>query len=122
MQEDIKIGRIKKEVESSLNLTLTSNINIYISSPILDSICKKFPSDYLRLLNLIKKIISKPKMVSYQNQSLFFVKGIRKDGRGKINQILVEIRHLGKPKRWYFARIGKANEDLLQNGFIEMRR
>ena len=100
--EPIKIGRIARPIERALNISLTGEVSIYMSSSDLDAIAQKRPNSYLKYLEELGAILKNPDFVSFcaDHEEMAFVKAYFQDGG--FSFVKLTIQRLGAPARWFY--------------------
>ena len=107
--EPIRIGRISRAVERGLRISLTGDVTVYLPSNEADTLAKAHPNTYLRLIEGITEIIRSPDFVHFDaeqrqmNFIRFYDKGMR------FIAMTVRIKHRGRPSRWQYEAITKAD-------------
>ena len=62
---DLKIGKIKKKVETTLGISLPGDRGLYVGRAYLDALARRHPQDYLAILEEATSIASDPDFVSF---------------------------------------------------------
>ncbi|MCQ2742773.1 MAG: hypothetical protein MJ239_05715 [Bacilli bacterium] len=109
----LRIGRVTKDVERGLNLSLTGDTKIYIEEKTLNDMAISFPAKYLRILEEIEAIIKEADWVSFfdDNETLLYIKEYIHNKR--FEKFAVSIRYKGTPKLLCFERFWKVEEEEL---------
>lgn len=102
-EDSLKIGRINRATERALGISLSGDVNIYMSNEELDKIAAKRPHDYLRYTQEITTILKTPDFVSFDigPQSFYFGRFYPQEDR--FSWVLVEVKQIGHVYR--FIRI-----------------
>lgn len=103
----IKLGRVSKSVERALESSFPGDVFIYIKEKNLNAFAVKYPSDYLRRLNVIKDIISRPHFAAYlkEEKTIYLFRTYYHNGVFKTFSLAIK-----KEKCWEFLSLTKASE------------
>lgn len=106
MEEDLKIGRITRNVEKALGLSLTSSVLVYADESFLDKLTRDHPERYLKIMEEVSSLLKKPDFVSFneKKEEFVYLRVYCKEGNFKIGKLTIS--HVGKPKEWKVGSFG----------------
>lgn len=101
----LRIGRINRAEEEAMEVSLPSDVFIYMDEKTLDDLAKNNKERYLRILEEMGELIKKPDFVRFgkEDDSIIFLKTYIKKGEF-VNEAL-KIKQKGEPKKWCFESL-----------------
>lgn len=107
----IKLGKIGKAVESKMDVSLASDVNIYLLEAMANAFAQEYPDSYLTLIEEISNVIRKPDAISFdqKKEELHFVRLYAQ--YGQLFLLDASVARRGSPRRWVIARFC-AHKDL----------
>ena len=103
--EPIRIGRISRSIEKSLDISLTGSVLIYMDAESLDRLAEKRPTDYLAYIGEIASILKDPDFVGFEpeKERFVFVRSYFRPATWTFVYLTIVKR--GRPSQWMFAGI-----------------
>lgn len=66
--ESLKLGRVSKNIERTLDVAIPGDVFVYIQGERLNSFAYAHPKDYLKRLEVVKDILSRPHFAAYEDE------------------------------------------------------
>ena len=66
---DVKIGRLSKGMEDCLSIHIPGDVFVYIRNKKLNELAITHPSDYLRRMEVVRDILSRPHYCGYEKDT-----------------------------------------------------
>lgn len=111
-EEDIRIGKIEREVEKAIRHTLTSDVHLYVSETTLNRMARCHPKDYLRLLEKAKECVVQAEFARMDEGETRLEYAKTHFKNGTFGASIVAFVHEGKPKRWKLASLSVLQGDM----------
>lgn len=118
--EPIRVGRIARNAERALNLSLTGEVNIYMESKQVDAWAAKRPDSYLKQLEEIGHILKCPDYVSFDSSKERFAYAKTYVRSGVLSLVLVRVKKRGTPGKWYVEQIETALKTPLPSSYQDI--
>ncbi len=102
--EPLRIGRIKREAEKTLGISLSGEMGVYLDQETLDELADSWPNDYLHRIEEFARMVEQPDFASFDKGSgafrflRFYAKGKRIEG------VILEVQRKTGSGRWWFSR------------------
>lgn len=110
-EEPVRLGRISRTIEKTLDKDFGDEIWIFILSRDLDSLANRWPKNYIARIEEAGRIIKKPDYVAYleEGKTLYLIKEYFKEGVFK--KVLLEIVF---ERQWHLKGIRLLEETMLK--------
>lgn len=106
--QSLKLGKIKEEILSAFNLSLTMDKSLYIDTRMLDSLASRYPTSYLKIIERLSYIVKSPTYVGFDDEVgvLAYYEPYCHQGLGFL---CYRFRLLGRPRKWSLVSLLKEN-------------
>ncbi len=101
----LKIGRVTRAVEVALNLSLASDVHVYMRKEDVEALIAARPNGYLAMLSEVSEALKKPDFVSFDAKAKrfyyirFYFQGVH------LKAACILIRQLGEPRKWHYEKM-----------------
>jgi len=105
-QNDLKLGKVKKKVETTLGISLPGDRGLYVGQSYLDALARRHPKDYLSIVEEASSIVAEPDFVSFslETETLSFYRIYFKK---EFVSVGVSFLPQGMPRSWRCVAIKK---------------
>ncbi|MGM9813774.1 MAG: hypothetical protein ACI32C_02595 [Candidatus Enteromonas sp.] len=117
-EHSIRIGKISREVEKGLKVSLTSDIHLYVAEATLNRMAACHPDDYLKILEKVKRLIQNADFVRMEKRETYLEYARVYFREAHFYAMVVRFQHEGTPKRWVLRSLmSLENFQEVQEGF-----